>query len=313
MKKNKKIAIEIIVIIAIIIIATFTINKKEEADSTFEIKQDETIIDKSKSSNYNASEAKITTSNQYAKDSIDETKLTEVIQTQNIKLVEDKVVTVNETIESEIGLIESYSLKTVKKSQNEIQKQSSIDSNNTDKIVVNEEVKSDMEEILTKKFLVSGKITDASIGTEHIATITIYLSGMSEAISTMQTNTDGTYEIWLEQGEYDVVITKPGYLSYTVKNIQVGSIDEIQIDEKTLIAGDINGDGEIELSDLVEMNDNIGITITDENREDKSIYDLNEDGVVNSKDQKILKANYGKEAEIAEYELRKDKGVNGEK
>lgn len=73
------------------------------------------------------------------------------------------------------------------------------------------------------------------------------------------------------------------------------------MEEIELVAGNVIGDGEIELDDLVLMNDNYGIIITEENALRKAKYDLNEDGIVDLKDREILMKNYGKVAENVQW------------
>ncbi|MGN0967672.1 MAG: leucine-rich repeat protein [Oscillospiraceae bacterium] len=66
-------------------------------------------------------------------------------------------------------------------------------------------------------------------------------------------------------GTYDLVVIKPGHLTYTIKNVVVGSTDidltSAAYDGKayqmiTLLAGDINGDGTINLDDFVQIQAN---------------------------------------------------------
>ena len=73
--------------------------------------------------------------------------------------------------------------------------------------------------------------------------------------------------------------------------------DIIEIEEQALVAGDVAESGEIEIDDLVDINDNYGLDITEENKKHKGIYDLNEDGKIDMLDREILKKNYGKIAE----------------
>ena len=61
-------------------------------------------------------------------------------------------------------------------------------------------------------------------------------------------------------GKYDLVVVKPGHLSYTVKNVVVGdaAIDltthtNAAISTITLLCGDIDGDGWIDFSDYQEL------------------------------------------------------------
>ena len=114
-------------------------------------------------------------------------------------------------------------------------------------------------------------------------------------------NKDGTFSIDLEPDEYDIVIKKTSYLEYRLTNIVVNDGENITIADINIYAGDIVKTDEIELDDLTSLNDNIGVIITDENKEEKSIYDLNEDGVINKEDRNILKENYTKKAEILQW------------
>ncbi|MBO5479083.1 MAG: peptidoglycan DD-metalloendopeptidase family protein, partial [Clostridia bacterium] len=130
------------------------------------------------------------------------------------------------------------------------------------------------------------------------STITLYKEGQEEPVTTIQTNADGSYEIDIaEVGTYQLVVAKTGYLSYTVTNIEVQPGDTIDLGEYALLAGDVISDGEIKLNDLVNLNDNIGVVITEENK----IFDLNEDGNIDSLDRQILKKNYAKRAETVEW------------
>ena len=61
-------------------------------------------------------------------------------------------------------------------------------------------------------------------------------------------------------GEYDLVVTKPGHLTYTVKGVVVGDgpLDltkhsNAAISTITLLCGDIDGDGWIDFSDYQEL------------------------------------------------------------
>jgi murein DD-endopeptidase MepM/ murein hydrolase activator NlpD len=148
---------------------------------------------------------------------------------------------------------------------------------------------------------IKGKVITNNTDNVHKATVKLYSEEQEK--NQIETNQDGTFYIEADAGTYDVVIEKPGYLTYTVKNIVLGEMGEVEFEDYALIAGDVNGDGEIELSDLVALNDNIGITVsyeegvTDENAK----YDFNGDGIIDKEDRNILKANYGKQAETIEW------------
>ncbi len=185
---------------------------------------------------------------------------------------------------------------------------------------------------LLKKITISGTITDENIVNKHIATIIVYQTAdtrpettltdpngikqenqeasntqgntneasvnqnVREIVSTVQTKEDGSYEIVLEPGIYDIVFVKPGYLKHRITNIDITKGKGAALEVVNLIAGDTVETNEIEIDDLVALNDNYGEIITDENKKAKEIYDFNGDGVVNKLDRNILKKNYGKKA-----------------
>lgn len=161
-----------------------------------------------------------------------------------------------------------------------------------------------------------GKILTENVNGEYIADVSIYREVENEvvdgegntSVETVQelykkttTNLDGTFEIEMYnkdvdtpdilEGKYTLVVTKLGYLSYKVTDIIINEDEVIDIGEYTLIAGDINGDEEITIADLVAINDYYGIIANIDG------FDLNEDGTVNLLDRTILKKNYGKKAE----------------
>ncbi len=118
----------------------------------------------------------------------------------------------------------------------------------------------------------------------------------------IETEEDGNFVLEItEVGTYDVVIEKPGYLSYTLAKIEITPGLVVEIQEHKLIAGEEVEDGEIEIGDLVELNANLGIEITEDNKEEKGKYDLNEDGTIDMTDRTILKKNYGKKTEYEEW------------
>ena len=173
---------------------------------------------------------------------------------------------------------------------------------------------------------VSGKIYTENIDKIHKAKISIYKSledGSknvgTELIVETYTNNDGTYEVPIYRAlstindkngnniadelecKYDIVISKEGYLDYTILGVKLTEEQNIELGEYSLIAGDVIKTGEIEIDDLVNLNNNIGVVINESNKQEKSIYDLNEDGKVDTKDREILKKNYGKLAEKIEW------------
>lgn len=57
-----------------------------------------------------------------------------------------------------------------------------------------------------------------------------------------QSNADGTYEIYVIPGTYDLQINKTGFLDCIIKNIEVTENNVIDLENKVLVAGDINRD-----------------------------------------------------------------------
>jgi hypothetical protein len=151
---------------------------------------------------------------------------------------------------------------------------------------------------------IGGKVITENFEDKHIAEVIIYRTDdlreiddeddPREVIYSGETNEEGTFYAELSSGkEYDVIIKKPGYLTYTITNVYVKDFEQVTLDDIELFAGDVDENGEIELDDLVELNDQIGVEVTDENK----IYDLNEDGTIDNADRKLIKKNYHKKAE----------------
>ena len=97
------------------------------------------------------------------------------------------------------------------------------------------------------------------------------------------------------KGTYDLVVTKPGHLKYTVKNVAVGdaAIDltkhsNAAIRTITLPAGDVNGDGTINSKDLNEIWSPANYLKSTTDAGVKPLADLNGDGTINSKDLNIV-------------------------
>ena len=57
-----------------------------------------------------------------------------------------------------------------------------------------------------------------------------------------QSNADGSYEIYVIPGTYDLQIDKKGFLDCIIKNIEVTENEVVDLENKVLVAGDINRD-----------------------------------------------------------------------
>ena len=85
------------------------------------------------------------------------------------------------------------------------------------------------------------------------------------------------------------LITKPGYLSYTITNLTLEEIEENTRQDITPLAGDVNGDGIINAVDLAQL-------LSEFNREPAVFKDADIDGngMVNATDLTYLLAGFNK-------------------
>ncbi len=115
-----------------------------------------------------------------------------------------------------------------------------------------------------------------------------------EEVAKLESLESGNIEIVLPVGgEYDVLITKKGYLDFRIIGIDILSGDLVTLNQYILLAGDIVKTNEIEIEDFAKINDKFGLKLTLDNMEENSMYDLNEDGLINRLDRDIVKKNYG--------------------
>ena len=175
---------------------------------------------------------------------------------------------------------------------------------------------------ITKQTNIAGKILTEHFEGKHKSTVYVFKTSdkkdedlenyllpdnsvnpnVRQVIDKVETEDDGSFIVKLQAvDKYDILVVKQGYLNYRVTDIEVTKGEKIDLDEYSLIAGDIIKTDEIEIDDLVTLNDSFGVTITDANKPTNGICDLNEDGIVNSLDRNILKTNYGKTAETVKW------------
>lgn len=105
-----------------------------------------------------------------------------------------------------------------------------------------------------------------------------------------ETNDDGTYEIYVIPGEYDILLDKAGYLDHIYISKQVKENDVINLGYKELIAGDINKDGCIQILDLSELMSIFGIDNTDSKYDIRC--DFNEDSEIQILDLSTIMSNF---------------------
>ena len=154
---------------------------------------------------------------------------------------------------------------------------------------------------------VSGKVQ--SYGPKSAATVKLVQNGavkytVTTATSTGSGQTTQTFRIPnVTPGRYDLVISKPAHLSYTVKGVVVsnGDLDLTQHEKAeiaviTLPAGDVNGDGTINSEDL-NMVWKPSNYLKGADTAENAITDVNGDGTINSEDLNVIwmPANYLKD------------------
>ena len=104
------------------------------------------------------------------------------------------------------------------------------------------------------------------------------------------TNEDGTYEIYLIPGTYDILLDKPGYLDHIYSSKTIEENKTIDLGYKELLAGDVNKDSTIEISDLSSLLSSYGIADTDKNYDES--MNFNDDGYIEISDLSALLGNY---------------------
>ena len=117
--------------------------------------------------------------------------------------------------------------------------------------------------------------------------------------TSISSKNDGTFEIHIIPGEYDVQITRLGYLDYIYSDVELNEGDVIEMGEIRLTAGDINRDGTISQEDINQvkqvmdmLNDNVDFL---EN------YNPSQIGVVAQEDLNYAKQNQDKNLTIVYF------------
>lgn len=154
---------------------------------------------------------------------------------------------------------------------------------------------------IKKTTIITGKVITESISKDFSGIEVKLENTEGEEVITTTTETDGTFSEELPVGNYNMIIEEPGYLSYTVTDIPVNYGVRTFVVNAHLNAGDVDGSGEIDLVDLTKVNIKARKNIDSTNSGYIPEYDLNGDGIIDSKDVKILTNNYNKVATNIEY------------
>ena len=161
----------------------------------------------------------------------------------------------------------------------------------------------------TTNISVSGTIKSYNPG--NATTIQLMKGGKEQYKTTIATDTDSGQKEQnfsfpaVAKGTYDLVVTKPGHLTYTVKNVEVGDTNldltkhsNAAISMITLLCGDIVKNGYIDFADYQELLSpaNYGKKTTDTGV--NALADLNGNGYIDLADYQILLSSqhYGKSA-----------------
>lgn len=124
------------------------------------------------------------------------------------------------------------------------------------------------------------------------------LENISKEASISSKN-DGTFEVYIIPGQYDVQITRLGYLDYIYSDVELKEGDVIKMGEIRLSAGDINRDGTISQEDINQvkqvmdmLNDNVDFL---EN------YNPSQIGIVSQEDLNYAKQNQDRDLQIVYF------------
>lgn len=125
------------------------------------------------------------------------------------------------------------------------------------------------------------------------------LKGISEKAK-QTTKSDGTFEITIEEGEYDILIDKEGYLDIIHINVKVEKDKTVDIGVQELTAGDINKDGVVEILDKISIGEQNDKTTSDVDF--RSECDINDDGIVDILDKTEINGNNDQRRKIIKSE-----------
>lgn len=115
--------------------------------------------------------------------------------------------------------------------------------------------------------------------------VTVSLYDASDTlVATVSANDDGTFNLTAPAGTYTVVATADGYLS-AAGSVTLTSGGTSSMPIVTLLAGDLDGDDDIDEFDAMTIGMNY-------NGNEPATADLNNDGVINVLDLEVLAANY---------------------
>ena len=130
----------------------------------------------------------------------------------------------------------------------------------------------------------------------EVTTVTVTASvtaGAEVTLGEESKNSEGTVTFTPAKGTYTLTAKKAGCLTYTVKDITVGS-EDIDLGELKLLQGDLNADEKINMGDLRTFLGNFNKT---GDAISEPLADFNADAKVNMSDLRVFLGNFNKTAE----------------
>lgn len=114
--------------------------------------------------------------------------------------------------------------------------------------------------------------------------------------ATFSTENDGTFEIYVIPGKYDIQVTRLAYLDYIYSDVVVNPGDEIDMGEFRRLAGDANRDGVISQEDVTTTKQ--AMDMEKEDPDFTEAYNPMQTGVVTMEDLTYVKSNQDNELTI---------------
>ncbi len=101
----------------------------------------------------------------------------------------------------------------------------------------------------------------------------------------------GGYSLSLPAGTYSMTVSMASYLTEQVDNVVVASGGLTPLPDITLLGGDVNGDGTVDILDLSAIGAKYGLSSGDPGFD--PAMDINSDDIINIQDLSLAAANYG--------------------
>lgn len=117
--------------------------------------------------------------------------------------------------------------------------------------------------------------------------------------ASMTSEDNGAFEIYIIPGEYDVQVTRLGYLDYIYSDVVLKEGDIIEMGEIRLSAGDINRDGTISQEDINQVKS--VMDMLSDNVDFLENYNPSQIGIVSQEDLNYAKSNQDKNLQIVYF------------